>query len=604
MKKPQKRIWVICAIVLTLIVLGAGIWGFLFKPTSEIDPATGEIVEKPGILDPSTVIDSMKNELKLLIQDIQDSNWDSARSRISSISTLIKTARTSIDLATSVLGADYEFKIPLGDLQHLLHAADTAVSKIALPAIDLLEVAPLDSLKAGEGFNVRVIDQYLAFAESIMPEAQTVMEHLNAVDLGRFGLGEPITGYLDLANEVLKLYQEDPALFTRIHNMLGVEEDRLYLIAVQNPAEIRAGGGFPGSFGKLHIQDGILTVGDFSSVVNYMYHGTPPGVQITAEERTLFGHLSSIKDPRDAELCPDFPRVGYIWAKAYEHMHKEPVAGVISITPHIVQRLLAATSTELTLFDGSVLNGNNAMEVLLHDIYFKYFSKNYVADRATISDDLFTEAAKKTMELLTGEMSISRLLSYLPVAKESLADRTLMLWMADETEQEFIARLGWDGGLNTDPEQPEAGVYFSCVLASKMGWYTMIHTEIGPRTRNEDGSYSYPMTVIFENTATKEEIKSATTYISGGGSGAIYGVGFFFAPAGGTVSDFWASNNQTIQARTYNGHTLGYMPKFLLNAESSVTVTYTVTTAPGVDTPLTVSKTPTAQNSLEYFGVG
>lgn len=602
MKQSKQRIWVICAVVLALVILGAGI--FLFKGTTHTDPETGEIVEKPGLLDPSAIMDSVKNEIKLLIQDIQDSNWDSARTRITSISKLIKTARTSIDLAASVFGTDSDSQIPLGDLQHLLHAADTAVSQIALPAIDLLEVAPLDSLKAGEGFNVRVIDQYLTFAESIMPEVQGVMEHLNAVDLGRFGLSPKITGYLDLANEVLALYREDPAFFQRIHNMLGVEEDRLYLIAVQNPSEIRAGGGFPGSFGRVRIQDGILTVGEFSSVVNYMYHGTPPGVTITAEEWELFPHLSGIRDARDAELCPDYPRVGYIWAKAYEHMHKEPVAGVISITPHIVQRLLAATGSEIILFDGTVLNGSNAMQVLLHDIYFNYFSKNYVAGRETISDELFTEAAKKTMELLTGDFSFSRLLGYLPVAKDSLADRTLMFWMADEAEQEFMVQLGWHGGLNTDPQNPAAGVYFSNVLASKMGWYTMIHTEIGARTQNEDGSYSYPMTVVFENTATKEEIKTATTYISGGGSGSIYGVAFFFAPAGGTVSDFHASNNQTIYDKTYNGHSLGYMPKFTLNAESSVTITYTVTTAPGVETPLTVSKTPTAQNSMEYFGVG
>ena len=602
MKQSKKRILVICAVLLALVILGVGI--FLFKGTTHTDPVTGETVEKPGLLDPSAIMDSVKNEIKLLIQDIQDSNWDSARARITSISKLIKTARTSIDLAASVFGTDSDSQIPLGDLQHLLHAADTAVSQIALPAIDLLEAAPLDSLKAGEGFNVRVIGQYLTFAESIMPEAETVMEHLNAVDLGRYGLTPKITEYLDLANEVLALYREDPAFFQRIHNMLGVEEDRLYLIAVQNPSEIRAGGGFPGSFGRVRIQDGVLTVGEFSSVVNYMHQGTPPGVKITSEEWELFPHLSGIRDARDAELCPDYPRVGYIWAKAYEHMHKEPVAGVISITPHIVQRLLAATGTEITLFDGTVLNGSNTMQVLLHDIYFNYFSKNYVAGRETISDELFTEAAKKTMELLTGDFSFSRLLSYLPVAQESLADRTLMFWMADEAEQEFMVQLGWHGGLNTDPQNPAAGVYFSNVLASKMGWYTMIHTEIGARTQNEDGSYSYPMTVVFENTATKEEIKTATTYISGGGSGSIYGVAFFFAPAGGTVSDFHASNNQTIYDKTYNGHTLGYMPKFTLNAESSVTITYTVTTAPGVETPLTVSKTPTAQNSMEYFGVG
>ena len=606
MKKSRKLLWIILSIVLLLAILLAGVWIRFCNHEPQSSPPTqqDETTRKQNILDSDMIVDSLKQELELLIQDIKENNLDSARGRVSSISKITKAARTSIDLAVSVFGTDSDYKIPLGDLQNLLHAADVAVSKIALPAIDLLEVAPLDSLKAGEGFNVRIIDQYLTFAESVMPDTKTAMAHLSAVDLTRFGLPQKITDYLDLANRILDLYQEDPELFTRLHHMLGVEEDRLYLIAVQNSAEIRASGGFPGSFGKLRIQDGILTVGEFSSVVNYMYHGTPPGVQITQEEQVLFPHLSSINDPRDADLCPDFTRVGYIWAKAYEHMHKEPVAGVISITPHIVQRLLDAVGTEITLSDGSVLNGQNAMEVLLHDIYFKYFSTNYVVGRETISDDLFAEAAKKTMSMLTADVSLSRLLRYLPVAQQCLKDRTLMFWMTDPQEEDFIFRMGWDGGLNTDPQQPEAGVYFNCVLPSKMGWYTMINTEIGGRTLNEDGSYSYPMTVTIENTATKEELKTASTYISGGGSGSIYGVAFFFAPAGGTVSDFQTSNHQTIQARTYNGHTLGYMPQFALGAESSVTITYTVTTAPGVDTPLAISQTPTAQNSREYFGVG
>ena len=49
------------------------------------------------------------------------------------------------------------------------------------------------------------------------------------------------------------------------------------------------------------------------------------------------------------------------------------VDGVISMTPAIVQKLLAAIDEEITLFDGLVLNGSNAARVLQYDLYYKYF---------------------------------------------------------------------------------------------------------------------------------------------------------------------------------------------------------------------------------------
>ena len=179
-----------------------------------------------------------------------------------------------------------------------------------------------------------------------------------------------------------------------------------------------------------------------------------------------------------------------------------------------------------------------------------------------------------------------------------------MVWLKDEQEQAFVRRLGWDGGLNRDPNKPEAGVYFNLVLASKMGWYVLMDTQMGERVQNEDGSYTYPVTVTFVNIAEKEEMDQAAKYITGGRGGKLYGVAYFFAPAGGTVSDFSASNGQTIKHKSYHDLELGFMEQFLMQPHKPVTVTYSVTTAPGVETPLTFSKTPTAQDYNEYYGVG
>lgn len=122
-------------------------------------------------------------------------------------------------------------------------------------------------------------------------------------------------------------------------------------------------------------------------------------------------------------------------------------------------------------------------------------------------------------------------------------------------------------------------------------------TEIGERTKNADGSYTYPIAVTINNNITEEEIKSADRYISAGLGGSMNTVVYFFAPAGGIVDNFTATNGQNIKIKTYNGMNLGFMDIFSLKPNQPITITYTVTTAPGVETPLVFSKTPTAQQS-------
>lgn len=545
-------------------------------------------------------------ELKLAAKDMLDENPESAKQRVASISKEIDSLRGPVEQGIKLLKVAAPSKAKrLEDAQVLLDVADSGLQEIMVPAIDLMAEYPISALKAGEGFNTHLMIQYLNFAETVMPTAEVLLEKVNSVDLTFLG-GEVASylSYLESVNKAMDFYRENPEVLPVLKSALGAEGDRLYVIAVQNPSEIRASGGFPGSMGTVRIQNGILTVGDFTSVVNMMSKSTPKGITITPEEWDLFRHLSGIQDPRDADLCPDFERVGHIWTMACQEMLHENVDGVIAVSPHIVQRLLKAMGEEIELFDGSVINGDNALKVLIHDIYFDYFSKDSASNGATVSDQLFEEAAKKTLEKLTGDVSVSRLLSYLPVVKKSVADRTLMFWLKNEQEQAFISKIGWSGGLNQDPNKPEAGIYFSNVLASKLGWYVLMDAYMEVPTRNEDGSYTYPVTVTLLNIATTEEMKQATKYISGGQGGKMVGVAYFFAPAGGRVSNFDASNGRNIQKKTYHGLELGYMDVFMIKPGETVTVTYSVTTAPGVDTPLKFSKTPTAQDYHSLFGVG
>ena len=595
---PKQWKWIIPVIALLLMLVLVFAGADSFRPEEPVEESQVETEKPRQSIAVSVVMRAVKSavgEMKLVLEDILENDLVSARSRIEEIQHTLDAVKSPLDQSISLVGSESQVGKKLVKIKGLLETADMALTEIAFPAIDLLEEYPITNLKAGDGFNTALLGHYLDFAESVMPQIETVVQCANSIDLKELDSDGELTGYLDLADRMVAIYRTQPDIFAMVKTMIGAEEDRLYVVAVQNPVEIRASGGFPGSVGTMRIQNGILTMGEFRSVLYAMSGRTPADIRITQEERELYYHLSGIQTPWDADLCPDFERVGHIWASSFEEKTGEKVSGVISVTPHIVPRILTAAEKEIELFDGLVLNGENAMEVLLHDIYFKYFSVDYVADRGEVSDALFADAAAKTMDILTDDVSMTQLLKYLPILQQSVEDRTLMMWMKDEAEQAFIISQGWSGGLNTDPEQPEAGVYFNCVLASKMGWYFLMDTEVGEGTKNEDGSYTYPVTVTFRNTAVKEEIDIAATYISGGMGGSLRGAAYFFAPAGGTVSDFTASNGQTIRMKTYHGLELGFMDSFVLKPDIPITVTYLVTTAPGVEAPLGISRTPTAQ---------
>ena len=576
--------------------------GNVIDPTSNhSDISSSPATTEDKVLSLSELIasaKSIKNELVQVLHNIKQNDLQSAKKHSESILKNIQALQVTIDRMASVLNGPIPlFQKEMNSIQGVLSAADMAVEDILMPAIDLLELHPLSELRVDDGLNVMVLGYYLDFAESIMPNIEVLMGYANSIDLSLIDTDGEIAKYLETANKLMDLYHENPSIFSLTKSMLGAEEDRLYLLVAQNSSEIRASGGFPGSIGTIRIQNGVLTLGDFQSVYNVFYHTTPSNITITTEEYRLFNYLSGIKTPWDADLCPDFERVAQIWASAYETRNKESVSGVISMTPHIVQKLLAVIGEEIVLSDGLVLTAENATKVLQHDLYFKYFSKNYVAGRESISDQLFAEAAKKAMDKLMDNISASHIPEYLSVMSDSSQNRTMLLWMRNEEEQEFITNLDWNGGLNSDPLKPEAGIYYNCISASKMGWFLLIDSQIGDPTLNKDGSNTYPITVTFSNNMTQEELKSASGYITGGSKGVVYGVAYFFAPAGGTVENFHASNKHTITLETYQGLKLGFMREFLIYPNESVTVTYTVTTAPGVDTPLVISQTPTAQQS-------
>lgn len=538
---------------------------------------------------------TLKSDLEKSLEDLVDQNPDAAAVGLQAVGEKSSTVRRSLNATITNLGDEMPaVKKQLENIQSILDLIDTLNEQIMQPSITVIRENPLDELSTEDGVRVDLLEKYIDFADGLMPAVEALVTQAQTVDLSIVDSDGDLTSKLEKANKLLAFYKQDPAIFTTLKTMLGVNRDRTYVLAAQNSAEIRASGGFPGAIGVMRIQNGILSIQDFQKVYDILSSNTPAEAKVTSQETNLFhGGLSA---PRDADYCPDFERVAYIWTLGYEARQTEAVDGVISVTPVVVQRLLNVMDQQITLSDGLTMDGSNACRVLQYDLYYKYFGNQYVANSKVLADQFFAEAAKKTMLLLQDNMEGQKLSGYLYAAKESIADRTVMIWMKDETEQAIIRSLGCNGGLNSNPEKPEAGVYVNCVVASKMGIFFEMDTKMGKCTQNSDGSYTYPITVTFRNTITKDEINKASAYITGGSGGFYSGSAYFFAPAGGTVGNFSSDGQVYIQEAEYHDLQLGYLRSFQIAPGKSLTITYDVTTAPGVEAKLRFSKTPTLQN--------
>lgn len=538
----------------------------------------------------------LKDELKQVMTCVKTKDTDGAESAT------LKMENTARKIDRTLSGSVWKAAAHMPgagkyvkSVKTLVETVEDSSEGIIRPAITVMKDYPLSDLKVGDGFNVNIINAYLDLLENIEPQIDKMTTQMKSVVLP-FGKTEMISEYTDKLSEMMAVYKENGEYLPLARSFLGDGSNKTYLLVAQNSSEIRAAGGFPGSIGTIKIQDGILSIGDFQTVYNVLSERVPAEANVTTQEKTIFSDWMRLS--RDVCYDPDFTRVGQIWALAYESRNNQHVDGVVSLTPVIIQKVLAYTGG-VTLSDGTQLNGDNATQVLQKDLYYKYLSENpsvKVSSAADYVDSLFAETAKLVMGKLVDDFDVNRISEYSKIFTDGGKDRTILMWMEDETAQSYVEAAGCSGALNTDENNPVAGVYFSCSYASKMGWFLNLDTEVGVPVINADGSRTYDMTVTMSNAITSQDIYKAGTYILGDYHGGLNGYIHLFAPAGGSISDFNTSNSMKMIETEYEGLQLGYNLEFVIYADNPITITYKVTTAPGVSTPLEVSTTPTLQN--------
>lgn len=467
--------------------------------------------------------------------------------------------------------------------QTLIPAAESASTDILRPAADVMTTVSFSDLKTENGLDTNVLRSYLALENTVEPYIVDICEQILTNPVFQSNPDQ----YKDLNTTLVHLMSviyEIDKYKPFINLIIGNGEDRTLVVVAQNSAEMRACGGFPGSIGVATVRDGIFEFGDFQGVAKVIPDHHAKDIDISDVENDMFLSDWYGNNPRRASCNPHFPRAAELWAAAYEEYNDVSVDGVISLTPHIIQRLLTVTGP-VTLSNGKTIDSTNALEYLQRQIYIDYFTTEEKSDANDITDALFAETAETVYKKVFENINKDSLLKLLSIIKDSSADRVFMMWMKDPVSEATLISLGMSGSLNTDSALPSIGVFFSVNDANKLGPYMDYKAAIGAGTKNGDGTITYPVTVTITNT-----IDDATLSIGEGNDyilakdygGSMNTLPYFFGPAGGSISNIENDGGVEISVAEYNGLEVGYNRGFLIDPGVTVTFTYTVTTAPGV----------------------
>jgi len=276
---------------------------------------------------------------------------------------------------------------------------------------------------------------------------------------------------LPLIEEILA---EGTDYFEALLKILGHSNPRQYLLLFQNNSEIRATGGFVGTYGLLTLDQGCLDELFVEGVFNadgQLHEKIIPPRPIQK--------ISTAWSMHDANWFADFPTSAQKVAWFYEKTGGPTVDGVIALTPVVVERLLELTGPIAMPEYGVVLNSQNFVELVQYKVESDYDK------RLNQPKKILADFAPKFLQALR-QLSSSEKKKALEVVLDCLEEKHILVYFTDEDLEKMIKEEGWGGELRSTEKD-----YLSVVSSNINGYKTdrVIDEKIDYQVEiKEDGS--------------------------------------------------------------------------------------------------------------------
>ncbi|MFA6183645.1 MAG: DUF4012 domain-containing protein [Parcubacteria group bacterium] len=339
-----------------------------------------------------------------------------------------------------------------------LSLAGEEISRVAKTMSDLKE----DFSRENEDKELSLLEIFLSFQKNLdeirghLIKAQNNLNEVKITDIPKKNQQD----LLALKNQlpvIMQATENFSANSNVVADFLGANGPRKYLFLLQNNQEMRATGGFIGSYGVLDIDSNgkirnFFIDGIFNPDGQLMDKIVPP---------KPIQKISTAWSLHDSNWFPDFPVSAKKAMLFYEKTGGPTVDGVITLTPTVMQKLLAITGPIEMKDFGVVLTKDNFIESVQYEVEEDYDKeenrpKKILSDLAPILlDKLFNSKDAKTLAQTVNVFS------------EALQEKHILFYFSNNDLQKVISDLGWSGEILRTPND-----YLSVINTNINGYKT------------------------------------------------------------------------------------------------------------------------------------
>ena len=257
------------------------------------------------------------------------------------------------------------------------------------------------------------------------------------------------------------------SLADKLKGILGVSQDKRYLVVFQNNSELRASGGFLGSYALIDFREGQIRNLEVPGGGSYDTEG---GLKVRVAAPQPLWLVNTLWHFWDANWWPDWPSTARNLMWFYEKSDGPSVDGVISVTPTVVERLLEITGPiDLTKEYGLIIDADNFWETtqkiteqssltkthptvvenlpatstpIIASVPLKQGLENNSENKPKkIIGDLLV----KILEVLPSKLDKDNLAKILMIFENNMSEKQILLYFTDPALQAAVSERNWAG---------------------------------------------------------------------------------------------------------------------------------------------------------------
>lgn len=301
------------------------------------------------------------------------------------------------------------------------------------------DMAKLFSVSAGDVFQpggkselINILQKLYSDSEEALTYAGLAEKKANKVDidsLPQAAAGKDITGKISEAKEgIIELRRFVKMALT----LLGAWREQDYLLLFQNSSEIRATGGFIGSYGIVRLDNGKVKkifIDDVYNTDGQLREKIVPPVPIQK--------ISTAWSMHDSNWFFDFPTSAKKAAWFYEKTGGPTVSGVIALNSKVIEKLLDITGPiDMSEYE-TIIAAENFMDTVQFKVE-KDFDKNENKPKKILADFM----PKLIERLFSKKGNLPQILQTLT---DSLKEKDMMIYSFDGDVQNVVSDNGFSG---------------------------------------------------------------------------------------------------------------------------------------------------------------